>query len=98
MHMESAYVVGQISVENAQLWADYKSQVSATLEPFGAQIMFRGEHAGDYAGQSLFSQIVVIRFDSLALADHWFESEAYQALIPLREKAARVQLSVFKAS
>jgi uncharacterized protein (DUF1330 family) len=39
----------------------------------------------------------VIRFASLADADGWFKSEAYQALIPLRQEAAVLILTTYEA-
>jgi uncharacterized protein (DUF1330 family) len=36
--------------------------------------------------------VVVIRFPSLAAVDAWFASADYQALIPLRNTAAEVDL------
>ena len=44
------------------------------------------------AGESPHSDIVVIRFPSVAALNDWFSSPAYQALIPLREQAADVLL------
>jgi uncharacterized protein (DUF1330 family) len=41
-------------------------------------------------------QIVVIRFPNLAAANGWFMSDAYQALIPLREQAADVLLTSYE--
>jgi uncharacterized protein (DUF1330 family) len=43
-----------------------------------------GAHAHD--------QVVVLRFPAAAAADAWFQSAAYQALIPLRQEAAEVDL------
>ena len=42
------------------------------------------------------ADIVVIRFPNLVAADGWFKSEAYQALIPLREQAADVMLTSYE--
>jgi uncharacterized protein (DUF1330 family) len=41
--------------------------------------------------------IVVIRFPSLADAQGWHASPAYQALIPLRQEAADVVLTTYAA-
>jgi uncharacterized protein (DUF1330 family) len=39
----------------------------------------------------------VIRFPSLADADGWHNSAAYQALIPIRQEAADVVLTTYEA-
>jgi uncharacterized protein (DUF1330 family) len=40
---------------------------------------------------------VVIRFPSVAQADGWHGSAAYQALVPLRQSAAEVVLTTYRA-
>lgn len=94
--MAPAYVVGQIRIKNPEAWADYCSQVSATLELWGAEVMFRGKKDTTFAGETPYTDIVVIRFPDLATAKAWHDSEAYQAIVPLREVAAEVLLSSYK--
>lgn len=93
--MPEAYVVGQITVKNGAKWAVYRSRVPQTLAPWGAELVFRGTQAAVLAGESTHSDIVVIRFPSMAAADGWFASAAYQALIPLRLEAADVSLLAY---
>ena len=96
--MPHAYVVGRISVKDAQQWAAYRSQVPATLSPWGAELVFRGSHGTALAGACAHHDIVVIRFPDRATADAWHASPAYQALVPLRERAAEVELAVYEES
>ncbi len=90
--MPEAYVVGHISVKNPAKWDEYQSRVPQTLEPWGAELVFRGTQAALLAGESMHPEIVVIRFPTMASADGWFSSAAYQALIPIRLLAADVTL------
>ncbi|MCB1977916.1 MAG: DUF1330 domain-containing protein [Burkholderiaceae bacterium] len=90
--MPEASVVGHIRVKNASLWDQYRSQVPATLEPWGGQLVFRGSQLAAFAGECPYSEIVVLRFPSGEAAQGWFASPAYQALIPIRAQAADVQL------
>lgn len=92
----SAYVVGRITVLDAAKWDEYRSRVPATLAPWPAELVFRGERAAVVAGEEAHSDIVVIRFADLAAARGWFESPAYQALIPLRQQAAEVVLTFYQ--
>ncbi len=94
--MPEAYVVGQITVKNVAQWDVYRSRVPKTLEPWGAELVFRGAQAQVLAGECAHPDIVVIRFPSTAAADGWFSSEAYQALIPIRQEAADVTLLSYK--
>lgn len=90
--MSNAYIVGQITVKNPELWAEYCSKVPATVAPWGGELVFRGKQVAALAGASPHPDIVVIRFPDLAALDSWFSSAAYQALIPLRQQAAEVLL------
>ena len=95
--MSQAYVVGQMTVKQPEKWAQYRSQVLATLLPFGGELVFRGEQVQSFSGVNPHPDIVVIRFPSLSDAQSWHGSEAYQALISLRQEAADVVLTIFAA-
>jgi len=90
--MSAAYVVGHITVKNAEKWAEYRSQVPGTLAPWGAELVFRGNRVAVLAGESPHADIVVISFPDISAVNGWHASPAYQALIPLRQQAAEMVL------
>lgn len=94
--MSAAYVVGHITVKHPEKWAEYRSQVPATLAPWSAELVFRGKQFAALAGANPHADIVVIRFPELAALNGWFASPAYQALIPLREQAADIVLLAYE--
>lgn len=94
--MSQAYVVGQMTVKHPEKWAQYRSQVLATLLPFGGELVFRGEQIQSFSGFNPHPDIVVIRFPSLGNAEAWHACAAYQALIPLRQEAADVVLTTYQ--
>jgi len=91
----SACVIGHITVKDEEKWAQYRAQVPATLAPWGAELLFRGQLAEVLDGQHRHTETVVIRFPDQAVADAWHNSPAYQALIPLRHQAADLDLLTF---
>ncbi len=95
--MRFAYFVGQITVKHEEKWALYRSQVPATLAPWNAELLFRGKQPYVQSHASAYSDIVVIRFHSLADAEGWHNSDAYQALVPLRQEAADVMGTLYEA-
>ncbi len=95
--MSQAFVVGQMTVKQPEKWAQYRSQVLATLLPFGGELVFRGEQVQSFSGVNPHPDIVVIRFPSLDDAQSWHASAAYQALIALRQEAANVVLTTYAA-
>jgi uncharacterized protein (DUF1330 family) len=95
--MRHAYFVGQITVKNVDKWSAYRSQVPETLAPWHAELVFRGTQPHAQINASPHLDIVVIRFPSLADAEGWHMSPAYQALIPLRQEAADVVGTMYEA-
>jgi uncharacterized protein (DUF1330 family) len=93
----STCVIGHITVKDAEKWAQYRAQVPATLAPWGAELLFRGETNRVLAGQHSHTDTVVIRFPDQAAVEGWYQSSAYQALIPLRQQAADLDLISFTA-
>ena len=91
----SACVIGHITVRDEDKWAQYRAQVPATLAPWGAELLFRGQRAAVLSGEHAHTDTVVIRFPDTAAVDGWYQSAAYQALIPLRQQAADLDLVVF---
>jgi len=93
--MTMAYVIGHITVKDATKWAEYRARVPATLAPWQAELLFRGERIAVLGGEHRHRDTVVIRFPSAEAVDGWFQSDAYQALIPLRLAAADIDLISF---
>ncbi len=92
-----AYLIGQIKVKDEGLWQEYVDGVEASLVPFEADVQFRGRLLKVLAGQHDKDLAVVIGFPDPLVLDQWFTSDAYQALIPLRDKAADVVITTYQA-
>src|SRR5690349_11205887 len=76
------------NLRNVQLGADiveYLERIDATLAPYDGHFIIHGhqpEHLeGEWAGT-----LIVIEFPDRASAHGWYESPAYQAILPLRTK------------
>ena len=93
----AAYLVGHITVNNNELWQKYVSGVQESLAPFESNIIFRGQLNKILAGQHDYDLVVVIEFPDQATLNDWYQSEKYQALIPIRDKAANVALMTYEA-
>ena len=93
----ASYLVGHITVKDDELWQKYVSGVQESLLPFDSQVIFRGKLASVLAGKHEHDLVVVIGFSDQSTLDNWFTSEKYQALIPLRDKAANVAIMAYEA-
>ena len=79
--MSKTYLVGQITVTNPEAYAVYASQVPQTIATFGGKYLVRGGHATQLEGQAQGERNVVIEFSSREIAEAWYNSDAYQAII-----------------
>ncbi len=96
---QPAHVLGRIAVKDEAAWDAYRAGVPATLEPFGGTVVMRadgGRALGAASASGHKPTVVVLRFPGSAQARAWFESAAYQALLPLRERAADVDLTLYE--
>jgi uncharacterized protein (DUF1330 family) len=79
------YVVANVDVHNPEAYAGYSSQVDATLEDFQGRFIVRGTDKDVREGEWL-DRVVVIEFPSVDQARSWYESEAYQRILPVRQQ------------
>ena len=93
----ASYLVGHITVKDGELWQKYVSGVQESLLPFDSKVIFRGKLASVLAGKHEHDLVVVIEFPDQSTLDNWYSSEKYQALIPLRDKAANVVIMAYEA-
>ena len=93
----AAYLVGHITVKDDELWQEYMAGVGESLVHFDSKVVFRGKLDKILAGQHEHDLVVVIEFPDQATVENWYNSEKYQSLIPLRDKAAKVVITTYKA-
>lgn len=79
--MTKAYVIGQISITNPEAYAVYAAQVPQTIAAFGGKYLVRGGDASQLEGQSQGNRNVVLEFPNREVAQAWYNSDAYQAII-----------------
>lgn len=90
----AAYVIAGIDVTEPEEYAEYARGVPATLEPYGGRFVVRGGALEVIEGQWPAGRTVILGFPSVEQAKAWYESEAYQALRPIRQRHARTDFLV----
>lgn len=94
----NAFAIAIVTIKDPEKFADYGRKAGATMAPFGGQVLHRGKFNASLTCGSTHTSAAVIGFpDSKALAD-WYASEAYQAIVPLRDQAADVTLVAYDAA
>ncbi len=92
----AAYCVGQIRVKDVAAWEQYRSKVGATIVQYGGEILFRGGLQQVFSGAGAHDSVVALRFENIESAKRWHDSPEYQALIPVRDEAAEVTLTLYQ--
>ncbi|MCX5398936.1 DUF1330 domain-containing protein [Streptomyces sp. NBC_00102] len=83
----TAYVIADVKLTgDADELAEYRSQVVATLAPYGGRYLARGGETDVVEGAWAPGQIVLVEFPDLASARAWNDSAEYQAIAPLRSR------------
>ena len=95
--MKEAYIIGNITIKDEVKWKEYKSKVTATLIPFSGELVFRGHKTKNLSGNQKHAINVIIKFPNNQALNNWFESSAYQSIIPIRELAADVDLTSYQS-
>ena len=86
----SSYVVVDFEVQDQEKLARYSSAASETLIPYGGEFIAKGP-AESLHGEQALPMKLIIRFADRTSALGWYESDAYQQLIGLRNEALNSQ-------
>ncbi|MER7107977.1 DUF1330 domain-containing protein [Streptomyces sp. NPDC000229] len=83
-----AYAIGNLKPP-ARLDDDifaYMERIQGTLDPFGGRFLVHGAPAMEVREGEWTTALVIIGFPSMDHARDWYDSDAYQRLIPLRTR------------
>ena len=83
-----AYAIVQETITDRAMFEEYRKDVLATLEPFGGKFIVRGGALTLREGEWPHERTVIVEFASRAAAEGWYDSPAYQKILPLRLKSS----------
>ena len=84
----SAYLVAQATVKDMDKLKEYAGQAVPMIEAVGGKRLLRGPIAQVLVGASDANLCAVFSFPDRDTLQRWYDSDAYQALIPLRDEGA----------
>lgn len=93
----AAFFIVTTTVKNQDAYEKYIQSVGPTLAPFGGKAVLRGKADCALAGELDHQTVGIIEFPDLAAIKAWYDSDAYQALIPLRSEAADMTITAYAA-
>lgn len=83
----AAYFIGFAKVKDAAKAQEYSAKAGPTIGPAGGTLVGKGKLANVLAGQLDANSALIVKFASVDAANAWYNSPAYQALVPLRDEA-----------
>ena len=93
----SVFFIANVTVKQPENFQEYAKSAAESMAPFGGEILRKGSMVRQLAGEQPHQMVAIVSFPDAERLDKWYESETYQALIPLRDKAADVVITAFDA-
>lgn len=86
----AAYLIVDTQLNQPERYEDYKRLARPVVESFGGEYLARGG-AMQIKEADLWapSRLVLIRFPDVATAERFYNSEAYQQVLPISKESAR---------
>ena len=86
-------MVAEVAIHDADAFArDYAPRVAGTLQPYGGRFLTSGKLRA--LEGNVPQRFVIIAFDNVEKARGWYDSPAYQQLVPIRQKTATSTLFI----
>lgn len=82
-----AYYVAEFQPTDREGIKPYSAQVESTFKPYSGRFIVRAGEPDIKEGFGAQGRLVIIKFDSLKQAQSWYDSPAYQKIIPIRHRS-----------
>jgi uncharacterized protein (DUF1330 family) len=87
----SAYVLVEIEVTDPEEYAEYGKLAFPNVERHGGRFLVRGGTTDMLEGEWA-PRIVLLEFESLDAIRRWYQSDDYQAILPMRLNSTKSRL------
>jgi uncharacterized protein (DUF1330 family) len=90
----AAYLIVDITVKDEQTYSGYRARVSDQLQRYGGEYLVRGGRVEQLEGDWNPKRVVIVRFESIAAARRWWESDEYAELKAIRQASTDTNMIV----
>ncbi len=92
----TAFFVATAKVKSPEKFQEYASKAGASIAPHGGELVLRGKADDVLVGSIAKHETVgIIKFPDADALSNWFNSAAYQEIVPLRNEAADMTISSY---
>ena len=92
----SALMVARIHVKDPRKLEEYIAGGKEVATPHGARLVYQGRVVRTLNGGQDHEMLVIAEFPDARHIDDWFDSDAYQPLVSLREQAADMHMTSYQ--
>ncbi|MBB5886842.1 DUF1330 domain-containing protein [Xanthomonas sp. LMG 8992] len=82
-----AYYIAEFELTDPEGIAPYRAAVDATFKPYSGRYIVRAASVNRLEGDPPSHRLVIIKFDSLAQAQAWYNSPEYARIRPFRQRS-----------
>jgi uncharacterized protein (DUF1330 family) len=93
----SVLVSATVQMKNPEKFKEYASKVPETMDAHGGKMIARGKMVKQLAGEYAHQVEAIFEFPTQEAAQAWYDSDAYQALVDLRNEAAHVNIAILES-
>jgi uncharacterized protein (DUF1330 family) len=87
-----AYVIVDVDVKDPETYKEYRTKAAPTVTAAGGRYVVRGGAVTHVEPGWDVHRFVILEFPSVAAAQAWYDSPAYQAILPIRLKSTRSRM------
>ena len=91
----TAFFVATATLKDPQKFQEYAQKAGETLVPHQGELVLRGKKDDVLAGHANHQTVGIIKFPNQDALTAWFNSDAYQAIVPLRDEAADMTIVTY---
>ena len=90
----AGYLVAHLEVTDPKAFERYRAAVPAVIERFGGRYLIRGGTAQAVEGDWTVPRLIVLEFPSAERSREFYDSRAYQEILPLRLAASKGTVAI----
>jgi uncharacterized protein (DUF1330 family) len=87
------YVIVDVDVKDPEKYAEYRAKAPATIAASGGRYLVRGGEVTHVEKGWDFHRFVILEFPSVDAAKTWYNSPAYQRILPIRLKSTKSRMA-----
>lgn len=92
----AAFFVATAKVKNATQFQEYAQKAGASIASFDGELVLRGKADTVLTGSAAAHDTVgIMKFPTMEALTNWYNSDEYQAIVPLRDAAVDMTISSY---